>query len=69
MMERCNLLFPPAPLHPNGGAAQLAISALARRYKIVGYGVKPHVQKWAHLNDRNAEPASSARAPAEGIPE
>ena len=29
MMGRCNLLFPPAPLYPNGGAAQLAISARA----------------------------------------
>lgn len=29
MMGRCNLLFPPAPLHPNGGAVQLAISARA----------------------------------------
>ena len=32
MMGRCNLLFPPALLrraYPNGGAAQLAISARA----------------------------------------
>ena len=37
-------------------------AALARRYKIVGYGVKPHVQKWAHLNDGTVELVRAACA-------